>query len=151
MEERAKRAAALEALEVLVGEWSVTVELAGAPTGRVEFSWALDDQYLVQRSTVPDSDVPDSLAVIAYDDEQGVYTQHYFDSRGVVRLYRMELADGVWRLQRTTPDFSPLTFWQRFEGTFSADGKRIDARWEQSQGEGASWGLDFRLAYERVR
>jgi hypothetical protein len=32
----------------------------------------------------------------------------------------MSLEDGVWKLWRDPPDFSPLDFAQRFTGTFSA-------------------------------
>jgi hypothetical protein len=47
------------------------------------------------------------------------------DSRGLVRLYAMSLADGVWTLTRESPDFTPLAFRQRFTGTFSDDGNVI--------------------------
>ena len=39
-------------------------------------------------------------------------------------------------------DFTPLEFSQRFTGTFSADGRRIDGRWESAQ-DGSDWELDF--------
>jgi hypothetical protein len=148
-EERPARAAALAALEVFVGEWTVEVQLPDSPMGRVAFEWALDGQYLIERSAAPNP-VPDSLTVIALGDDTTPYLQHYFDSRGVTRLYRMGLADGVWTLQRTGPDFSPLDFWQRFEGTFSEDKNRINGRWEQSHDGGATWELDFHLTYTRV-
>ena len=79
----------------------------------------------------------------------GGYTQHYFDSRGVVRLYAMEFAGGIWKLERTEPDFSPLDFQQRYIGAFSDDGDRIDGRWEIKE-PGADWRLDFELNYARI-
>ncbi|NGO13073.1 hypothetical protein G5C60_37100 [Streptomyces sp. HC44] len=51
------------------------------------------------------AEAPDSMAIVAADPETGAYTQHYFDSRGVIRVYAMTFADGVWRLLRETPDF----------------------------------------------
>ena len=149
-ERRTDRAAAPAALDVFVGEWVVEVAFPGSPTGRVVFEWALDGRYLLQRSSAPDP-VPDSLSLIGLGDDADPYIQHYFDSRGVTRLYRMGLADGVWTLRRTDPDFSPLDFWQRFEGTFSQDKNRIDGRLEQSHDGGATWELDFHLTYTRVR
>jgi hypothetical protein len=149
-EHQTDRAAALAALDVFVGAWVVEVAFPGSPSGRVAFAWALDRQYLLQRASAPDP-VPDSLAIIAVGDEADPYLQHYFDSRGVTRLYRMGLAEGVWTLRRTDPDFSPLDFWQRFAGTFSGDNNRIDGRWEQSHDGGATWELDFHLTYTRVR
>jgi hypothetical protein len=148
--QESERSAALAALDVFVGEWAVAVQFPDSPVGRVTFEWALNGQYLLQRSGAPDP-VPDSLAIIGPGDASEPYIQHYFDSRGVTRLYRMGLADGVWTLQRTDPDFSPLDFWQRFAGTFSEDNNRIDGRWEQSQDGGATWELDFHLTYTRVQ
>src|SRR3712207_9243921 len=62
-----------------------------------------------------------SVAIMGYDEGRGTLLQHYFDSRGVARVYEMGLDDGVWTLSRTKPDFSPLRFWQRFSGRFSPD------------------------------
>lgn len=56
----------------------------------------------------------------------------------------------MWTQLRTEPDFSPLDFAQRFEGRFSPDGDRIDARWETSPDGGQTWRLDFELTYTRV-
>jgi predicted lactoylglutathione lyase len=87
--------------------------------------------------------------VIAPDARRpGAYLQHYFDSRGVVRLYEMTLDGDLWTLSRTTADFSPLELAQRFTGRFSADGGTITGRWENSP-DGADWRLDFRLTYRR--
>jgi len=38
---------------------------------------------------------------------------------------------------------------QRFTGTFSADGKIIEGRWETSR-DGSSWEHDFDLTYTKV-
>lgn len=38
--------------------------------------------------------------IIAYDNETDSYTQHYFDSRGVVRIYKMGLRASAWTLLR---------------------------------------------------
>ena len=134
-------------LEALVGEWVQEVSTDGVPAGRVVFQWALGGKYLVQSSEIPQP-FPDSLAVIG-PAEGGGYTQHYFDSRGVTRIYRMTLGEGRWTLLRTEPDFSPLDFAQRFEGTFSTAGDRIDARWETSPDGGTTWEQDFALTMRR--
>jgi len=96
------------------------------PAGNVAFEWALDQQYLVQRSVSPQPEFPDSIATVAYDVDADSYVQHYFDSRGVVRIYRMERRDRLWTLLRTEADFSPLNFWQRFEGSLSAGATTIE-------------------------
>jgi hypothetical protein len=116
---------------------------------RSRFEWALDGQFLLQRTEVPVPAAPDSLTIISTDPETGAYTQHYYDSRGVVRLYAMTFADGVWTLTRESPDFSPLDFRQRFTGTFSPDGNTITGAWEKSVPD-AGWEHDFDLIYRRA-
>ncbi|HEX8854762.1 MAG TPA: hypothetical protein VF752_04110 [Thermoleophilaceae bacterium] len=140
----------LARLEPLVGEWSIEASIPDAPLGRVVFEWALGGSFLLQRTDVPHPDAPDSLCLIRYDDGSGVYSQHYFDSRGVVRLYAMTFGDGVWTLRRDAPDFSPLNFHQRFIGRFWDDGDTIDGHWETSP-DGVDWELDFTLIYRRIR
>ncbi len=78
-----------DALDVLTGEWTVQSDIPEVPPGRVVFEWALDRAFLVQRSDIPKSAFPSSISMIARDATTGAFTQHYFDSRGVVRVYRM--------------------------------------------------------------
>lgn len=142
----------LAALDIFVGAWTARIEhpaLPEIPAGRVTFAWELHGRYLIQRTTNPRPQFPDSLSVIAPGGD-GAYIRHYFDTRGVSRLLHMHLAGGIWTLRRTAPDFSPLDFCQRFEGHFSEDGNRIDGCWEQSHDGGATWKLDFSEHYTRV-
>jgi hypothetical protein len=142
----------MQRLEAFVGEWSIEAAFPGAPpngvVGRSVFEWALGGQFLVQRSEVPHPDAPDGLMIVGLDPDRDAYTQHYFDSRGVARLYAMDFRDGVWTLTRESPDFTPLTFAQRFTGTFGDDGNTILGRWET--GDGSGWELDFHLTYRRL-
>ncbi len=138
----------LAALDVLVGEWIEQVEVPDAPPGRCTFEWDLRGTVLVQRSLSPLPEFPDGLMIIAPAPDG--YLQHYFDSRGVVRLYRMTLTDRTWTLLRTEPDFSPLEFSQRYVGTIAEDGNRIEGTWQTSYADGQSWQVDFALSYTRV-
>jgi hypothetical protein len=144
-------------LEIFVGQWALEVRFPGAepggpagePAARSGFEWILGGRYLAQRTEISVPEAPDSLAIVAADQDGGRYTQHYYDSRGVTRLYAMTFAAGVWTLVRESADFSPLDFAQRFTGTFSADGNRIDGRWEKAL-PGSGWELDFELNYVRI-
>jgi len=151
--DQAARNVALERLDPFIGEWSMDASFPLAPPtgvrGRAVFEWMLGGQFLLQRSEVPHPDAPDSVAVIRFDPVSEAYSQHYFDSRGVARVYAMSFSDGVWRLSRDSPDFSPLNFWQRFTGTFSEDGNTIHGRWESSS-DGSSWEHDFDLTYTKL-
>ena len=144
----------LEALAPLVGEWALLAGFGGEPAtdvgARVTFEWMPGRRFLIQRWAVPLPEAPDGIALLGADSaREGGYLQHYFDTRGVARVYGMSLEGGVWKLWRDQPDFSPLDFEQRYEGTFSADGTRIDGAWEICH-DGETWEKDFDLAYERV-
>jgi hypothetical protein len=154
------RADALAPLDVFIGDWSIEARFPGhqptpsgaagsGPLARGRFEWALGGQFLMQHTEIPIPEAPDSLAIVGTDLRTGGYTQHYYDSRGVARLYAMGFADGVWTLTRELPDFSPLDFRQRFTGTFSEDENTITGAWEKSPG-GAEWEHDFALTYRRA-
>jgi hypothetical protein len=151
MDEQAERAA-MEALEPLVGEWNLEPRFSFAvpddATGRVTFEWMKGGRFLVERWEISIPEAPDGIAIIGPDGGGG-YLQHYFDSRGVARVYRMTLAEGLWTLHRTTPDFSPLDFSQRYSGRFSEDGDSIEGAWEISH-DGETWEKDFDLTYRRI-
>ena len=110
---------------------------------RVSFEW-LGDAYLIERWTVDQPEAPDGIAVIGPDESGDNLAQHYFDTRGVARVYSMSFEDGVWKLWREGDDFS-----QRFSGTISDDGRRIDGRWEIAH-DGENWETDFDLTYDKI-
>jgi hypothetical protein len=143
----------LEALEPFIGRWDLDPTFSfptpeGA-TGRVVFEWMTGGRFLVERWEVSIPEAPDGIAIIGLDRDGDGYLQHYFDSRGVARVYRMGFTWGVWTLRRTEPDFSPLDFSQRYSGRFSDDGSTIEGAWEISL-DGETWEKDFDLTYRRV-
>jgi hypothetical protein len=145
----------LQALSVFLGEWDMRPEFPGLPPiekgATVTFEWMSGERFLIQRWSVPIPEAPDGVAIIGADPERaGGYLQHYFDSRGIARVYRMSLEGKVWRLWRDTEDFSPLEFNQRFEGRFSDDGRTITGTFE-IQHPGQPWQKDFDGTYQRVR
>ena len=142
----------LDRLNPFVGEWDLDVSLPSPDEvrARAVFEWALDGRFLVQRVEISIPEAPNSIALMGVDPGGDAFTQHYYDSRGVIRLYAMTFEDGVWTLRRDSPDFSELSFFQRYTGTFSVDGDTIDGRWELSHDEGATWEHDFDLVYRRV-
>ena len=152
--DKATQPAELAALEPFIGAWTLHADVQRAGAGdvraRTVFEWILDGRFLLQRSEVDHPEAPDGHMIVALDADGHGLTQHYFDSRGVVRLYAMTFDDGVWTLTREQPDFTPLHFAQRFHGEFSADGNTIDGRWEISHDGGAAWELDFGLTFRRA-
>ena len=151
---QARDEASLAALEPLVGEWILLAAFDETPPddigARVRFEWLPGKQFLIQRWEVPIPEAPDGIALIGADPEtEGRYLQHYFDTRGVARVYRMSFEDGIWVLWRDQPDFSPLDFSQRYTGTLSDDGRTIAGRWEICH-DGKSWERDFDLTYTKT-
>jgi hypothetical protein len=124
----------VSALDSFVGQWSVDATFPDAPPGRATFEWMPGGRFLVERwefsSPGSGADVVDfsGIAIIGFDPDRQTYLQHYFDSRGVARVYQMSFTDGVWKLWRDSADFSALEFSQRFTGTFSNDDQTIDGR-----------------------
>ena len=141
--------AARERLEALVGDWTMQAGPPGGPawpsTGTVSFRWLEGAPLLIQRWRVDNPQAPDGVAVIGCDGTSGTYYHLYTDERDVQRIYRMSLADGVWKLWRDGEPFS-----QRFTGTISADGQTITGRWEMAE-DGTTWQTDFDLAYRKAR
>ncbi len=141
-------------LEMLVGEWSMQGRLDGAPSAdgnaRVVFEWLAGERFLVQRWSVPLPEAPDGIAIIGADQSvEGRYLQHYFDSRGVARIYNMTLDARVWTLWRDEADFSSLEFRQRYVGNISPDGRTITGHWDICH-DGNTWQRDFDLSYRRL-
>lgn len=144
----------LAALQPFVGEWHMEAVFKDLPPmdadARVTFEWLPGKKFLVERWEIPVPEAPDGIAIIGADPEsEGEYLQHYFDSRGVARVYRMSFEDDVWKLWRDSADFSPLDFSQRYTGTFGDDGKTIAGRWEISH-DHKTWEHDFDLTYVRI-
>ena len=106
----------LQALDALVGDWALGDP--SAPLGRTSFSWLQGGYFLVQRWTVDIPVAPDGIAILGEDATTGGLVQHYYDSRGVARVYRMRLEDGTWTLWRDGPDF-----WQRFRADSARTGR----------------------------
>lgn len=152
--EGSARTAALEPLDALIGEWTTEIDFPGAPPsdvrGHTVFEWTLDGRFLVQRTEIPLAEAPDSIIVVSPDHDGDGFTQHYFDSRGVTRVYEMTFDGRAWTLAREKRDFTPLDFEQRFTGTFDDDGSVIRGHWD-GRNEGEDWQLDFHLTYTRDR
>ena len=130
----------MSALEALIGEWEIEVDFPGAPArGRMTCEWTLGGAFLLQRSSADHPQAPDGLCLIG-PEEGGGFTQHYFDSRGVVRRYAMTLDEHEWTLERDGV--------QRFHGRLEDGGSTIRGTFEWFR-DGA-WEKDFDAVYSRV-
>jgi len=152
----------LERLDRWVGQWLTE---AAHPAfgdlvvhGTVEVEWLEGVRFLIHRARNDHRDFPDSISIIGYvdcdrvDDPLGGEPKstenlcmHYFDSRGVFRLYDLSVDDEAWRIWRSAAGLS-----QRFTGLFSDDGDTLDGRWDLSEDD-QNWVGDLRIIYRRRR
>ena len=135
-------------LQPLVGEWRTEVIFPGHDgpiRGRTTVEWLDGGGYLIQRATMEDERFPRAVMVIGPDLAGERIVQHYFDSRGIARIYEISLEDGVLRIWRDDPD----DFSQRYVGHFDDDGATIRGAWEICE-DGATWAHDFDLSYTKV-
>ena len=141
----------LDALQPFIGEWAVEGRHVALPNtvirGASVFEWWRDRTFLIHRSTLDHPDFPDSISVIGATRLDGGLAQHYFDSRGVHRLFDMTFTDGVWTLDREA--VGPKDFDQRMKATFSADANTITAEFELRDSRTHEMRPDFSLTYRR--
>jgi hypothetical protein len=135
----------LQPFGALIGAWATSATHPAFPSlevsGRTTFEWLEGRHFLIGRSTNEHPDFPDGLTVIGAG-EEGL-TMHYYDSRGVERIYRASLIDGVLKLWRDAPGFS-----QRYTGTLSDDANTIAGLWHLSR-DGSNWDADLEITYRR--
>jgi hypothetical protein len=140
----------------LIGEWRVHGEIPIEPPMKISGESKIErlGAFIVFRSVAEPADVPDSLSVIGGAPDGEPQPMHYFDSRGVKRLFMTAVEGSTWRIWRAPgedwngPDGPGFN--QRFVGEISADGETIEARWERGMGEaGDAWELDFPITYVR--
>ena len=141
----------LDELEPFIGRWRMTpsfvADARDTLNAHTSFEWLAGRRFLIQRWEVEHPDAPDGVAIIGPGVDETAYRQHYFDSRGVERIYTMDFVDNTWTLRRIGehPDFS-----QRFIGRFDDDGASIVGSWEISRDKGSTWSHDFGLTYIKL-
>lgn len=135
----------MRALQVLIGDWETDAPDMEAE-GRTSFEWLEGGGFVVERSVVSRPEFPNSISIIGPTGPEGALQQHYFDSRGVARVYEMTLAAGTWTLYRAGPDWP-----QRYVGQLGESGNTITGRWERGTEPGAPLQHDFDLNFSRVR
>ncbi len=140
----------MASLVPLVGRWTETIDapryLDAPAKGEMTLEWLRDENVLLQRSLADEPIFPEGVSVVIAEQGEETFTVHYFDSRGVARVFRMSFEDRIWKLWREAS--GPDDFDQRFEGTLSEDGSRIEGAWHRV--EDGEWLHDFDVTYARV-
>ena len=146
----------MKEFQPLIGEWRAEGEIPLDPPMKVSGAAKIErlGELIVFSAVAEPVEVPDSVSIIGGAPNGEPQPMHYFDSRGVKRLYMTALEGSTWKIWRAPgedwngpqgPGFN-----QRFIGKISADGKTIEARWERGMGTaGDEWEIDFPLKYYR--
>jgi hypothetical protein len=140
----------LHDLDQLVGDWTLEATHPAFPglvvPGRSSFEWLDGERFLIQRSTVDHPDFPNSISVIGAmsDEDDERLSMHYYDSRGVHRVYSLEMSDRVLRIARDAPGFS-----QRLEARLADDGDTFGGVWQLSRDD-ETWDDDLEITYRRA-
>lgn len=151
----------LKLLNRLVGSWTTEATHPALPgivvRGTVDAEWLEGERFLIHRARTDHPDFPDSIWVLGFtehdrvtpdaklapvpDGEPGL-TMHYFDSRGVFRLYQLSVDALAFRFWRDAPGMS-----QRFTGTFSDDGASVEGVSQLRTDQ--QWEDDLKITYRR--
>jgi hypothetical protein len=154
----------LKPLNCLVGTWTTEATHPAVPGvvvhGTALIEWLEGERFLIHRARTDHPDFPDAIAIIGFTERDRVDSapsiapatgntphlrMHYFDSRGVFRVYEVGIDDESWRLWRDAPGFS-----QRFTGMFVDNGDTIVGRWQLCRDE-LHWDNDLEITYRRRR
>ncbi len=142
--------------EPLIGAWHGEGETPVEPRIKISEEAKIErlGEFIVFSTTGEPAELPDSIAIIGGAPAGEPQPMHYFDSRGVKRMFMMTLAGSTWTIWRAPgedwngPDGPGFN--QRFIGELSGDGQTIEGRWERGMGAaGDQWEVDFPLTYVR--
>jgi hypothetical protein len=143
--------------EPLIGEWQAEGQLPLDPPMRISGQATIErlGAFIIFRAMAEHSEVPDSLSIIGGAPDGEPRPMHYFDARGVQRLYLTAIEGSTWKIWRAPDeDWNGAQgpgFNQRFIGEISADGMTIEGRWERGIGDaGDAWEIDFPITYHRT-
>ena len=131
----------MSALDRLLGTWEVTMHHPAMPepiTGRQRYERVLDGAFVLQQWTYDHPDFPDAMALLS--EEQ----YYYFDVRGIMRVFDLDVDDSGWSTIRLDEDFSQRSS-ARFRGPDA-----VESTGEVSHDNGMTWQPDFTMTYRRI-
>jgi hypothetical protein len=133
----------------LVGAWTTEAAHPAVPgtivTGTADIQWLEGERFLIFRAHNDHPDFPDSISIIG--DTDGL-RWHYFDSRGVHRIYSFRVTDGSWEISRDAAGRDSAAFSQRLTVTFEDDDDTMEGRSKISY-DNETWQDDLQITYRR--
>jgi hypothetical protein len=140
----------------LVGAWTTEATHPKVPgttvSGAAEVQWLEGERFLIFRAHNDHPDFPDSISIIGDTDD---LQWHYFDSRGVHRIYELSVTDDGWEIARDAagrdaPEIGrdASGFSQRLTLTFEDDDNTMAGRSKISFDD-KTWQDDLQITYRR--
>lgn len=146
---------ALEKLGRFVGDWVTEATHPMMPDtivhGSATIEWLEGERFLIQRSRNEHPRFPDGIWIIGYTDRDRVdgseagdqpMTCHYFDSRGVFRVFSASVDDGGLEIWRDSPGFSQRLHYKLDEDVITGTSEL---------NEHDEWKPDLEITYRRRR
>jgi hypothetical protein len=145
----------------LVGTWTTEATHPAVPGvvvhGSAVVEWLEGERFLILRARTDHPQFPHSISIIGNTEHgradpatgrapaagEARLEMHYYDSRGVFRVYTTTIDGAEWRIWRNDPGFS-----QRFAGTFADGGETIAGLFQVSEDD-EHWTDDLAITYRR--
>jgi len=139
----------------LAGRWTSASTHPAFPgkviAGSVEVEWLEGEKFLIMRAQVDHPDFPNSISIVG--DTDGL-RMHYFDSRGVYRLYEVTVDEHscTMAMDRSSPAHSfaasHAPFSQRLTYTFESGDETMSLASQLSEDE-EHWDDDLQATFRR--
>jgi hypothetical protein len=140
----------------LAGRWTTEATHPGLPgtviRGASEVEWLPGERFLIYRTSYDHPDIPDGISIIG--DTDGLH-MHYFDTRGVHRIYDVKVTDEGWEMamDQDSPAGSFASpderFSQRMLFTFDDEDRTIRGKGKLSH-DNVIWEDDLQITYRRA-
>jgi hypothetical protein len=135
----------LDGWQRFIGRWTTRATHPLLPgtvvRGHATFEWLDGRQFLIQRWHYDHPEIPDAIAITGVTARQ--LSMHYFDYRGMYRVFAVSLDRYQWRFWGDTHGFR-----QRFTGILSDDGNTITGQGQLFR-DGSGWEDDLAISYRR--
>jgi hypothetical protein len=140
----------------LVGRWTTEATHPALPgtiiAGSSQVEWLDGEQFLIYGTHYDHPDFPDAISIIG--DTDGLQ-MHYFDSRGVHRLFELTVSKEGWAIamgrQSPARSFasSDAPFSQRVTYAFADADQKMSGKGELSHDD-VNWDDDLEIVYRRA-
>ena len=128
----------------LVGDWTTEATHAFLPgvviSGRSSMELLGVDGFLLHRTWYDHPEIPDAVSLLGGDEV------HYFDARGVVRLFALTVTADGWMMERPQRGED---FGQRMTWVVDHEAKMIRGN-SQLSCDGVRWDDDLEVVYRRA-